>query len=126
MTFESSTTRQFFIMRPFFCVPWSQALTGKGEDLVNAGARSSCGLRERAALDEAAQRHQQIGLALMLHQAAGLGGPGGIQLAAQRSEEHTSELQTLMRISYAVFCLKKKHKTTQQPKHTSKATDNTN
>src|SRR3546814_2508619 len=28
----------------------------------------------------------------------------------QRSEEHTSELQSLMRISYAVFCLKKKNK----------------
>src|SRR3546814_4970763 len=37
-----------------------------------------------------------------------------------RSEEHTSELQSLMRISYAVFCLKKKtHKTEDQPyKHT--------
>src|SRR3546814_2666880 len=32
-----------------------------------------------------------------------------------RSEEHTSELQSLMRISYAVFCLKKKNKT-----HTNK------
>src|SRR3546814_8488778 len=32
--------------------------------------------------------------------------------AAQRSEEHTSELQSLMRISYAVFCLKKKKQTT--------------
>src|SRR3546814_19119570 len=30
----------------------------------------------------------------------------------ERSEEHTSELQSLMRISYAVFCLKKKNKTT--------------
>src|SRR3546814_10427054 len=30
------------------------------------------------------------------------------QLDADRSEEHTSELQSLMRISYAVFCLKKK------------------
>src|SRR3546814_10546674 len=29
-----------------------------------------------------------------------------------RSEEHTSELQSLMRISYAVFCLKKKNKNT--------------
>src|SRR3546814_15329594 len=29
--------------------------------------------------------------------------------AARRSEEHTSELQSLMRISYAVFCLKKKN-----------------
>src|SRR3546814_9256469 len=34
------------------------------------------------------------------------------QACAVRSEEHTSELQSLMRISYAVFCLKKKkHKT---------------
>src|SRR3546814_8454979 len=32
-------------------------------------------------------------------------------LALGRSEEHTSELQSLMRISYAVFCLKKKKKT---------------
>src|SRR3546814_16832055 len=31
--------------------------------------------------------------------------------AKLRSEEHTSELQSLMRISYAVFCLKKKNKT---------------
>src|SRR3546814_4268086 len=31
---------------------------------------------------------------------------------AERSEEHTSELQSLMRISYAVFCLKKKKHTT--------------
>src|SRR3546814_1785947 len=33
-------------------------------------------------------------------------------IVAERSEEHTSELQSLMRISYAVFCLKKKHKIT--------------
>src|SRR3546814_2877771 len=32
-----------------------------------------------------------------------------------RSEEHTSELQSLMRISYAVFCLKKKKKNAQRP-----------
>src|SRR3546814_10706870 len=32
-----------------------------------------------------------------------------------RSEEHTSELQSLMRISYAVFCLKKKKKTSTIP-----------
>src|SRR3546814_3041122 len=37
-----------------------------------------------------------------------------------RSEEHTSELQSLMRISYAVFCLKKKQKTktTNNQQHT--------
>src|SRR3546814_9934133 len=33
-------------------------------------------------------------------------------LGQSRSEEHTSELQSLMRISYAVFCLKKKNKKT--------------
>src|SRR3546814_9818399 len=33
---------------------------------------------------------------------------GATGLTATRSEEHTSELQSLMRISYAVFCLKKK------------------
>src|SRR3546814_9379716 len=32
-----------------------------------------------------------------------------MKLGAHRSEEHTSELQSLMRISYAVFCLKKKN-----------------
>src|SRR3546814_2050981 len=36
--------------------------------------------------------------------------PVGEKVAtARRSEEHTSELQSLMRISYAVFCLKKNH-----------------
>src|SRR3546814_9743817 len=38
------------------------------------------------------------------------GDPG--RRPVQRSEEHTSELQSLMRISYAVFCLKKKKKKT--------------
>src|SRR3546814_6061802 len=33
-----------------------------------------------------------------------------VAIANARSEEHTSELQSLMRISYAVFCLKKKNK----------------
>src|SRR3546814_2141776 len=35
-------------------------------------------------------------------------GEGGQRFRVGRSEEHTSELQSLMRISYAVFCLKKK------------------
>src|SRR3546814_2932154 len=40
-----------------------------------------------------------------------------VTLAVHRSEEHTSELQSLMRISYAVFCLKKKTKNTNQNQH---------
>src|SRR3546814_2595323 len=42
---------------------------------------------------------------------------GMAQRAAIRSEEHTSELQSLMRISYAVFCLKKKRKKTTKTKN---------
>src|SRR3546814_3615728 len=42
---------------------------------------------------------------------AGADHPGA--RSAARSEEHTSELQSLMRISYAVFCLKKKNKSEQ-------------
>src|SRR3546814_6494346 len=51
-------------------------------------------------LDNASQRVQ--GLA------------AGEVLTESRSEEHTSELQSLMRISYAVFCLKKKNNTKQK------------
>src|SRR3546814_7346735 len=46
------------------------------------------------------------------------------QRETDRSEEHTSELQSLMRISYAVFCLKKKtHKKTQDKCHHSMNTN---
>src|SRR3546814_2114166 len=43
-----------------------------------------------------------------------MGGLGLIAPDLPRSEEHTSELQSLMRISYAVFCLKKKTTTTKR------------
>src|SRR3546814_7681712 len=43
----------------------------------------------------------------VLHTGSGTGNSGHYYV---RSEEHTSELQSLMRISYAVFCLKKKKK----------------
>src|SRR3546814_3164482 len=71
-----------------------------------------------------------VRLRLQRHAAPGRGGQGGLVRGAEpvpaprrpgaepgqhgqglcRSEEHTSELQSLMRISYAVFCLKKKKK----------------
>src|SRR3546814_5577206 len=40
-----------------------------------------------------------------------------VQTAFRRSEEHTSELQSLMRISYAVFCLKKKKSSKDKIRH---------
>src|SRR3546814_1942580 len=43
-----------------------------------------------------------------LHRQAGQGACQAAGVRCARSEEHTSELQSLMRISYAVFCLKKK------------------
>src|SRR3546814_8647954 len=43
---------------------------------------------------------------------------GHAHLPQARSEEHTSELQSLMRISYAVFCLKKKKKPSQHHTYT--------
>src|SRR3546814_2826408 len=55
-------------------------------------------------------------------QAKGHGGNSGKRRihgagVSMRSEEHTSELQSLMRISYAVFCLKKKNTKKHQYKH---------
>src|SRR3546814_9248731 len=55
-------------------------------------------------------------------------GEGVIPVIAMRSEEHTSELQSLMRISYAAFCLKKKKQKTQFHKlctHTQSRTNTT-
>src|SRR3546814_6626315 len=49
----------------------------------------------------------------------------GLQGGRSRSEEHTSELQSLMRISYAVFCLKKKKNTKYKTK-THKITHSNN
>src|SRR3546814_6351815 len=49
-----------------------------------------------------------------LFRAVGEGGGEEVE-ADLRSEEHTSELQSLMRISYAVFCLKKKRQKSNSP-----------
>src|SRR3546814_4729216 len=56
---------------------------------------------ERVALGQ--QRHDVVDPALDVGLAH-----SQLDLLVERSEEHTSELQSLMRISYAVFCLKKK------------------
>src|SRR3546814_10740279 len=63
-----------------------------------------------AAQTRAARAHQSSRLSTF---------SGGRPIAARRSEEHTSELQSLMRISYAVFCLKKKKKQINKNKATT-------
>src|SRR3546814_4421461 len=57
-------------------------------------------------IDGAAQSDRQVQRVVSGFKPA----PGKRFVDARRSEEHTSELQSLMRISYAVFCLKKKNK----------------
>src|SRR3546814_5251136 len=47
-----------------------------------------------------------------------------LNIPAIRSEEHTSELQSLMRISYAVFCLKKKNTNKNNKEHDDKKDNN--
>src|SRR3546814_7666246 len=75
-----------------------------------AGARDLPGLRRFLADDlPGADGQEDHGLAVHLGRRARIG-PRCAQ-PRRRSEEHTSELQSLMRISYAVFCLQKKKHT---------------
>src|SRR3546814_5791827 len=83
-----------------------------------------CQLRRRDGIDRQFGRLVTVGMDMQMHarsmqgldDIAQLGGGnvpqavlGAVVIAGpRRSEEHTSELQSLMRISYAVFCLKKK------------------
>src|SRR3546814_2235032 len=56
----------------------------------------------------------------LLHRIGGIekkAGTGNIEYSPARSEEHTSELQSLMRTSYAVFCLKKQTNHSKQTAH---------
>src|SRR3546814_8157091 len=64
-------------------------------------------------------RHHRDRLRHVAQRRVGLGcRAGALRVVATRSEEHTSELQSLMRISYAVFCLKQKNNTyNQSPNH---------
>src|SRR3546814_3170905 len=68
---------------------------------------------QRTGLGVAAERHLETERAnLLVQRRIEVANPRTVRLAAaDRSEEHTSELQSLMRISYAVCCLKKKKKT---------------
>src|SRR3546814_6469840 len=89
-------------------IPWSPlasgVLTGKYQqsDLDEHGSAGAEGTRKNVALGNGALSERGLKIAEVVKAVAGEMGK------APRSEEHTSELQSLMRISYAVFCLKKK------------------
>src|SRR3546814_8489198 len=84
-----------------------QSLQNEAQGLVNQGKNLT--RIDFPQIQELQQRLQQIDR--LMGQAQGI----DFRVDEIRSEEHTSELQSLMRISYAVFCLKKKknnkHKT---------------
>src|SRR3546814_1100521 len=69
------------------------------------------------ARDQPSRRHPRGRYALS-EGTATLGRAARLGVAVPRSEEHTSELQSLMRISYAVFCLKKNKNNTTLTIHT--------
>src|SRR3546814_2544714 len=75
-----------------------------------AGSGTACGPAARCAVAAWSAGPSSGCRARSLRPARARSGPG-------RSEEHTSELQSLMRISYAVFCLNKKNETTKHNKH---------
>src|SRR3546814_1780511 len=105
---------------------------GDAYNLTRIAAAEHDGLRRRAGADTveenardtlpAAGRDTHVGWpASPFEGTAGKRLPRAVDAAREaiaRSEEHTSELQSLMRISYAVFCLKNKN--TQHPLHNHK------
>src|SRR3546814_1566762 len=77
--------------------------TARAGDALPSDGHDDPARAERAEAERGGLHHQRIFAGGQRRHAALSGGE-----AQLRSEEHTSELQSLMRISYAVFCLKKK------------------
>src|SRR3546814_1235613 len=91
-------------------VPYTTLFRSAGAGRVRAGRRPRAARRQRTAAGAVGTAHPA--------RAARTRRPGVIHHRPRvRSEEHTSELQSLMRISYAVFCLKKKKQENQKTKH---------
>src|SRR3546814_3606392 len=92
----------------------ARCLIGRIEDvaLARVNLARDAGDEHIASLKahRAFERRNQIAVVVFMRQRVALVGE-------MRSEEHTSELQSLMRISYAVFCLKKKKQTIQNQAH---------
>src|SRR3546814_6343338 len=85
---------------------------GAGDEAGLLGAQEGDDRPEVAGVAQEPDRHA----GRRTRRVAAVEGPDPVCVVAPRSEEHTSELQSLMRISYAVFCLKKKKTTlNQQP-----------
>src|SRR3546814_7876010 len=98
---------------PYTTLVRSQAAEGRARHQGRARRARRSGIRDAGdAAGERPMPRPQYFSGARVHEGGGAGAPRGDRRArpARRSEEHTSELQSLMRISYAVFCLKKKKK----------------
>src|SRR3546814_3778718 len=96
--------------------PHSLLESGRRPRVPISSVVAFCGSMSAKPAPAVGLRSEKVGgsvLRLMLPKTCQLGSTSQIRpsLGFRRSEEHTSELQSLMRISYAIFCLKKKHKT---------------
>src|SRR3546814_9521348 len=88
--------------------PYTTLFRSVNMQLAVGAALDCLQLNRLAHCRRASENVQQERLVLRQH---GVAEHQSIPVAGRRSEEHTSELQSLMRISYAVFCLKKKKRT---------------
>src|SRR3546814_2608171 len=92
-----------------FLATTAAAFTRFGSPLI-CWARINVSQSDSACQSRSVIAEEILFLAIGHHSVVSLGFDAALR-ANGRSEEHTSELQSLMRISYAVFCLKKKNKT---------------
>src|SRR3546814_14143506 len=91
-------------------LPISRHRGRAAKERADLGKRGQVSRARAAASHLAASPGMVVDLAEILGEDHGSVVPSAISRAVNfRSEEHTSELQSLMRISYAVFCLKKKN-----------------
>src|SRR3546814_5430137 len=91
-----------------------------GMDELSLGSATLVGELRDGVVREYDVHPEDFGIAMAASRNLRVADPAGSK-AMLRSEEHTSELQSLMRISYAVFCLKKKKKNTPRISHTKQA-----
>src|SRR3546814_6107545 len=100
-------------VRPFWCVHPQRARAARAEMALSGAGPAAAIPFQLGAVDAEPFATPDLQARAVGHQIDGIAAASRRLSAdrAVRSEEHTSELQSLMRISYAVFCLKKKKTT---------------
>src|SRR3546814_4416739 len=99
--------------KEFTCRAWREGdeWVIEGEKWFSSNARFAAFLIAMVVTNPENPPHERMSMLIVPTDTPGVGFIRHSQTMGDRSEEHTSELQSLMRISYAVFCLKKKKTT---------------